>query len=72
MHALAKNIAEQLGRKVQELNVSKEFGEALRYKDIYLAKLDSDCFTLGEFIERKFQKYMNNTGEVCVSSDVIT
>lgn len=27
MHALAKNIADQLGKKVQELNVSKVFGE---------------------------------------------
>lgn len=73
MQALAKNIAEQLRKKVQELNLSKEFGEALGYKDIYLAKLNSDCFTLEEFIEGKFQKYMNNTGEVCVpSNDVIT
>ena len=33
-----------------------------------LAKLNGECFTL-EFIEGKFQKYMNNTGGVCVSGD---
>ena len=55
MHARAKNIAEQLDKKVQELNVSKKFGEALKYKDICLVKLDSDCFTLGDFIEGNFQ-----------------
>ena len=69
MHALAKNIAEQLGKKILELDVSKEFGEVFRYKDIYLAKLEGECVTLEEFMEGKFQKYMNNTGEVCVSSD---
>ena len=69
MHALAKNIAEQLGKKVQELNVSKEFGETLKYSGIHLAKLDGDCLTLEEFNEGKFEKYINNTGEVCVPND---
>lgn len=65
MHALAKNIADQLGKKVQELNVSKVFGETLKFGNIYLAKLDGECLTLEEFIEGKFEKYLNNTGEVC-------
>ena len=69
MHALTKNIADQLSKKVQELNVSKEFGETLKFRNIYLAKLDGECLTLEEFIEGKFEKYMNNTGEVCVSGD---
>ena len=68
MHALAKNIADHLSKKVQELNVSKEFRETLKL-NIYLAKLDGECLTLEEFIEGKFEKYMNNTGEVCVSGD---
>ena len=69
MHALAKNIADRLSKKVQERNVSKEFGETLKYRSIYLAKLDGECFTLEEFIHGEFEKYMNNTGEVCVSRD---
>ena len=69
MYALAKNIAEQLGKKVQELNVSKEFGETLKYREIYLAKPDGECLTLEEFIEGKFEKYINNTGEVCMPND---
>ena len=69
MHALTKNIADQLSKKVKELNVSKEFGEILKFKNIYLAKLDRECSTLEEFIEGKFEKYMNNTGEVCISNE---
>ena len=69
MHALTKHIAEQLSKKVQERNVSKKFGETLTYRNIYLAKLDGECLTLEEFMEGKFQKYMNNTGEVFVSGD---
>ena len=69
MHALAKNIPDRLSKKVQERNVSKEFGETLKYRSIYLAKLDGECFTLEEFIHGEFEKYMNNTGEVCVSRD---
>ena len=69
MHALTKNIADQFSKKVQELIVSKEFGETLKFRNIYLAKLDGECLTLEEFIEGKFEKYLNNTGEVCVSGD---
>lgn len=69
MHALTKNIADQLSKKVLELNVSKEFGETLKLKNIYLAKLDGECLTLVEFIEGKFEKYMNNTGEACISNE---
>lgn len=69
MHALTKNIADQLKKKAQELNVSKEFGETLKFKNIYLAKLDGECLTPEEFIEGKCEKYMNNTGEVCISDE---
>ena len=69
MHALAKNFAGQLTKKVEERKVSTEFGETLRFKDIYFAKLDNECLTLEKFIEGKFEKYMNNTGELCVSHD---
>ena len=58
-----KDFADQLSKKVLELNASKEFGETLKFKNIYLAKLDGDCLILEEFIEGKFEKYMNNTGE---------
>ena len=38
-------------------------------KHIYLAKLDGEFLTLEEVIEGKFEKYMNNTGEVCISNE---
>ena len=68
MHTLPKNIAEQHGKKGQEL-VSKEFGETVKFRNIYLAKVDGECLTLEEFIEGKFEKYMNNTGEGCISDE---
>jgi len=72
MHALTKNIADQLSKKVQELNVLKEFGETLKFRNIYLAKLDGEYLTLEEFLEGKFEKYMNNTRDVSVSDDDVT
>ena len=56
MHALVKNFAGQLIKKVEECKVSTEFGETLKFKDIYFAKLDNECLTLEEFIEGKFEK----------------
>lgn len=56
MHALTKNIADQLSKNIQELNVSEE---TLKFRNIYLAKLDCECLTLEEFIKGKFKKYVN-------------
>ena len=69
MHALGKNFADQLNKKVLEHNVSEEFGETLKYQEVYFAKLDSECLTLEKFIEGKFEKYLNNTGELCVPDE---
>ena len=74
MHALTKNIADQISKKVQELwgvqlLEDQEFGETLKFRNIYLAKLDSECLTLENFIKGKFEKCLNKTGEVCVSDD---
>lgn len=70
MHGLAKNIADQIERKVKRLNVDKEFGETFKYHNVYLAKIGDDFFTLEKFIEGKFEKYSNNTGELHVSKEV--
>ena len=69
MHALAKNVASQLTKKVKEAGVTTEYGETLKFKDVFFAKLDGECVTLEEFIEGDFIKYINNTGITCVSDD---
>ena len=69
MHPLAKNVASQLAKKVKEDNLTVQFGDVLEFKDVFFAKVDLKCVTLEEFIEGEFVKYINNTGEVCVSDD---
>ena len=74
MHALTKNTSDQLSKKVQklwgvQLLEDQEFGETLKFRNIYLAKLDGECLTLEDFIEGKFEEYLNKTGEICVSDD---
>ena len=65
MHTLAKNVASQLAKKVKEDNLTVQFG------DVFFAKIDGKCVTLEEFIEGRFAKCINNTGEACVSDDNI-
>jgi hypothetical protein len=66
MHALAKNIASQLTKKVKEEGLTTQYGETLKFKDVFFAKVDEECVTLEEFIEGDFVKYINNTGKACV------
>ena len=71
MHTLGKNVASQRARKVKEDNLTVQFADVLEFKDVFFAKIDLKGVTLEEFIEGKFVKYINNTGEVCVSDDNI-
>ena len=71
MHALTKNTADQLSNKVQELwgvqlSEDQEFEETLKFRNIYLLNW---TVSLEDFIKGKFEKCLNNTGEVCVSDD---
>ena len=65
MHNLAKNIADQMAKKV-----GSEFGETFCYNEIYFGKIQVDensteNVTIEEFIKgNPFVKYMNNTGEI--------
>jgi hypothetical protein len=70
MHALAKNIASQLMKKVKEEGFTTQYGETLKFKDVFFAKVDEECVTLEEFIEGEFVKYINNTGKACVPDTV--
>lgn len=62
MHLLARNFAKQLKNNVKD---EKEFGEALRYHNIFLGETsDGDFVTVEEFIDGEFKKYLNNNGKV--------
>ena len=53
------------------MGVSEAFGETLNFGEVYFAKKGAECVTLEKFIEGKFMKFVNNTGECCVASDGI-
>ena len=42
------------------------FGETFKYNKVFLGKLETgDVITLEEFIDGKFDKYINNDGQSC-------
>lgn len=59
MNALARNFAQSL-----ELERPKDYGETFSYEKIYFSSINGECITLERFIEGKFKKLINNTGEV--------
>ena len=72
MHMLAKNFTLQLEKKVQELKMGEVFGDVPKYSSIYYGETEKEEYvTVESYIDGKFVKYTNNTGEMCVSdSDV--
>ena len=67
MHLFARNFACQLEQKIVEKHSIGAFGKVPRYRKIYYGEDDKgECVTLEEFIDGKFTKYLNNTGDCCV------
>ena len=64
MNALSRNLASKMS-----IDAPKEFGESLRYNKLYFGKVNGEVVTLEEYLEGKFIKYVNNTGEVLTSCD---
>lgn len=70
MHYLARNFAARLHQELQTGNSLSRFGEILRYNKIFLGKIGSDeVVTVEEFIDGSFDKYINNTGNICGDAD---
>ena len=42
------------------------------YSDIYLGKMEEEYVTLEEFVPGDFVTYIDNTGEICSISDMLT
>ena len=66
MHHLARNFALQIEKKIEEDDIIDLFGPTLKYKNIYLGKLqDGEIVSVEEFITGVFRKYINNDGLIC-------
>ena len=67
---LSKNFADQLSKIVSQ-KISDKFGPVLQFQVVYFGKIQAtgECVTIEQFIKGDFAKYINNTGEICVSTD---
>jgi hypothetical protein len=60
MHCLARHFL----AKSLENECPLEYGDTFKYNKVYCGKMGSECITLERFLEGKFVKYVNNTGDV--------
>jgi hypothetical protein len=65
MHSLAQNIASQCKAKIEEDGLLQSFGDTLQYGNIYLGKRGESFVNVEEYVEGKFEKYINNDGTMC-------
>lgn len=65
MHCLAQNFANQLRQEIEKANLQESFGPTLKYGNIYLGKKGEEYVTVEEYVEGKFDKYINNDGKLC-------
>ena len=61
MNALARNFAQNLDLERPIL----EYGATFTYSKVYYSSFNGEFVTLEDFIEGTFEKYINNTGEIC-------
>ena len=61
MNALARNFAQNLDLERAIL----EYGATFTYSKVYYSSFNGEFVTLEDFIEGTFEKYINNTGEIC-------
>ena len=66
MHYLARNFTAKMKEELVANGKEAQFGESLRYKNIFLGKIGNDEYvTIEEMVDGTFVKYINNNGEVC-------
>ena len=65
MNALARNFCLVLAREVLV-----EYGQVLNYTKVYFGKLYGEFVTLEDYLEGKFQKYVNSSGEIFGKSEL--
>ncbi|XP_028419153.1 alpha-protein kinase 1-like [Dendronephthya gigantea] len=62
LNALARNFAQSMASEVQ----ASEFGETFVYGKVYYSSLNGEPVTLETHLAGVFEKFVNNTGELCV------
>ena len=67
MNSLARNFAMKMAP-----DAPAEFGQTFSYTKVYLGKLDGECVTLESYLNGTFQKYINNTGDICAVGSELT
>ena len=67
MNSLARNFAMKMA-----LDAPAEFGQTFSYTKVYLGKLDGECVTLESYMNGTFQKYINNTCDICAVGSELT
>ena len=65
MHHLAQNFAMEIEAKIEKGDLLGVFGPTLKYKNIYLGKMNGESVSVEEFVEGTFTKYINNDGLPC-------
>ena len=73
IHLLAKNVAEQLSQERKNNEVLDNYGETLRYNQIYLGKVEHEEFvTVEQLVDGEFTKLVNNDGSICEPCSELT
>ena len=71
MHYLAKNMAEKMHQRVQDV-CKHDFGGTFFYSDVYFGKDENDdIVTVEEYVEGDFVKYINGNACICRSSSSV-
>ena len=65
MHYLVRNFTAKLKEELVAQDNEVLFGETFSYKKIFMGKIGEEYVTIEEFVDRTFQKYVNNNGNVC-------
>ena len=63
LNALARNFAQSMASEIQ----AAEFGETFSYGKVYYSSLNGEPVTLENHLDGVFEKFINNTGELCVT-----
>ncbi|KAK6191268.1 hypothetical protein SNE40_003000 [Patella caerulea] len=67
MHTAASQITKAFNSKI-----SQEFGESFTYNNVYFCKINTTPYTIEEYVDGQFKKWINNNGVIVPLSDMAT
>ena len=65
MHNLVRNFAAWLEQEITTRGIVKKFGPTFKYNKICYGISAGEDVTVEEFVPWKFDKYINNNGDIC-------